>query len=91
MAGEKRLIDAKPLMQSGWHLVRTGENNKFIASMSLADVPAADTVEVVQCKDCQSSKYFEATGKRRCGNTRGLFRTVADDEYCSCGERKYNG
>ena len=47
MANEKRLIDVKPLMQSGWHLVRTGESNKFLASMSLADVPTVDAVEVV--------------------------------------------
>ena len=47
MANEKRLIDAKPLMQNGWHLVKTGESNRFICSMSLADVPTVDAVEVV--------------------------------------------
>ena len=44
---EKRLIDAYALMTTGWHLVRTGESNKFLASMSLADVPTVDAVEVV--------------------------------------------
>lgn len=43
-----------------------------------------------KCKDCQFSKYFEESGKRRCGSTHGLFRTVRDDEYCSAGERKDN-
>ena len=47
MANEKRLIDAKPLMQNGWHLVQTGESNRFLAQMSLADVPTVDAVEVV--------------------------------------------
>ena len=47
MANEKRLIDAKPLMQNGWHLVRTGNFGRFLASMSLADVPVVDAVEVV--------------------------------------------
>ena len=47
MANEERLIDAKPLMQNGWHLVRTGESNSFLGSMSLADVPTVDAVEVV--------------------------------------------
>ena len=47
MENEKRLIDAKPLMQNGWHLVRTGESNRFLGSMSLADVPPVDAVEVV--------------------------------------------
>ncbi len=48
MANEKRLIDAKPLMKSGWHLVKTGESNVFLASMSLADVPTVDAVEVAE-------------------------------------------
>lgn len=42
MENEKLLIDAKPLMQSGWHLVRTGESNEFLGSMSLADVPTVE-------------------------------------------------
>lgn len=46
MANEKRLIDVIPLMQNGWHLVQTGESNRFLASKSLADVPTVDTVEV---------------------------------------------
>ena len=47
MANEKRLIDVNPLMKNGWHLVKTGESNVFLASMSLADVPTVDAVEVV--------------------------------------------
>ena len=61
MANEKRLIDAKPLMQSGWHLVKTGESNRFLASMSLADVPTVDAVEVVHAQwlyDSGSERYF---------------------------------
>ena len=42
-----RLIDAKPLMEDGWHLVKTGKSNMFLASMSLADAPTVDAVEVV--------------------------------------------
>lgn len=47
MATERWLIDAKPLMKNGWHLVQTGESNRFLRSMSLADVPPVDAVEVV--------------------------------------------
>ena len=47
MASEKRLIDAKPFMKAGWHLVRTGKSNEYLASLSLADVPTVDAVEVV--------------------------------------------
>ena len=66
MVNEKRLIDAKPLMQSGWHLVRTGESNKFLASMSLADVPTVDAVEVVhgRWEDMWDGKY--ANPRYRC-------------------------
>ena len=52
MENEKLLIDAKPLMQNGWHLVRTGESNKFLGSMSLADVTTVDAVEVIRCQNC---------------------------------------
>jgi hypothetical protein len=43
---EKRLINAKPLMENGWHLVKTGKRNEFLGSLSLADVPTVDAVEV---------------------------------------------
>ena len=46
---DQRLINAKPLMQNGWHLVKTGESNRFICSMSLADVPTVDAV-ILPCK-----------------------------------------
>lgn len=47
MVNEKRLIDVTPLAKNGWHLVKTGESNRFLAQMSLADVPTVDAVEVV--------------------------------------------
>ena len=43
---EQRLINVKPLMTSGWHLVQTGESNTYIQSMSLADVPVVDAVSI---------------------------------------------
>lgn len=42
-----RLVNVKPLMTSGWHLVQTGESNRFIQSRSLADVPAVDIVDKI--------------------------------------------
>ena len=47
MANEKRLIDVAPFMKTGWHLVRTGKSNEHLASLSLADVPTIDAVELV--------------------------------------------
>lgn len=63
MENEKRLIDAIPLMQDGWHLVKTGKSNAFLASMSLADVPTVNAVEVVHGKWKRSA--FRGEHKKR--------------------------
>lgn len=53
-------------------------NPKFIvkedAICALKDIPSADVVEVVRCKDC---KWYK-----------GCFMLENDDDYCSNGERK---
>ena len=93
MANEKRLIDAKTLMENGWHLVKTGESNKFLASMSLADVPTVDAVEVVHgrwiwhdedeffaCSNCEYSAL---------NNYRG---NSVESNYChNCGAKMDGG
>jgi hypothetical protein len=50
---EQRLIDIKPLMSNGWHLVQTGESNRFIRSMSLADMPVVDAIEVTNIEEAK--------------------------------------
>ena len=81
MANEKRLIDAKPLMQNGWHLVQTGESNRIIQSISLADVPAVDAVEVVHglWEDMYGGKY--ANPRYRCSvcKEKALYKSVQDE------------
>ena len=47
---DARLVNVKPLMTNGWYLVQTGESNRFIQSMSLADVPVVEAREVVHAK-----------------------------------------
>lgn len=59
MATEKLLIDANVLAKNGWHLVKTGESNQFLASMSLADVPTVDAVEAVHGWWIKTNKYDE--------------------------------
>ena len=54
MESTQRLIDIKPLMTNGWHLVQTGESNRFIRSMSLADVP------VVTARECSYGVWLDA-------------------------------
>lgn len=87
MTNEKQLIDVKPLMKNGWHLVRTGESNRFLASMSLADVPTVDAVEVIH-----SMWTFNATGSGTCQNCHRTTKNVWDYDswmrYCpDCGAR----
>ena len=52
-----------------------------------AEIPTADVVEVVRCKDC---KYFKMMGTTpRCNFYKGLATTVnSTTDYCSYGERK---
>lgn len=68
--------------------------------MLIDETPAVDAVEVVRCKDCEHKTRFD--GKTVCG--RGLaggcanyntfiygdsvMHLVADDDYCSHGERR---
>lgn len=48
MISEQQLINIKPLMNNGWHLVQTGESNRFIKSMSLADVPVVEAKPITK-------------------------------------------
>ena len=73
MANEKRLIDANPLMKDGWHLVKTGKSNVFIASMSLADAPTVDAVEVVRKPVKGYEGYYEVD---QFGRVFGLERII---------------
>ncbi len=87
----RRLIDAKPLMQSGWHLVQTGESNRFIQSMSLADIPTVDAVEVVHgkwAKQVEDGMYWYECSE--CGGEVPKTRYKHDwySNYCpNCGAK----
>lgn len=58
----------------------------------LMDIPAADVVEVVHCKDCiyyrnkecESDDFWSAL----CGDDIGLHYVPEPDFYCACGERR---
>lgn len=98
MANEKRLIDAKPLMQSGWHLVQTGESNRFIQSMSLADIPTVDAVEVVHGRWIETV-WNERGVQKDCYGTpvpQYMCSVCAREEmikepYCHCGAKMDGG
>lgn len=57
----------------------------------LAEIPSADVVEVVRCKDCafrvvaENIPEFKGRPAMMCGRT---FRITGEDEYCKYGIRK---
>lgn len=94
MATKKRLIDANPFMKAGWHLVKTGKSNEYLASMSLADVPTVDAVEVVHGRWVLGKVepgYFTPGGNRpwvcsECGQVVSWRLDKPRENYCSnCG------
>ncbi len=58
----------------------------YAAEKLLDEVPVADVVEVVRCKDC---KYN--VGTKKCLNPDSFFAVPKDDDFCSYGERKDGG
>lgn len=81
-----KMIDADDLWHKTFICEDAAEVRKFIEN-----APRVDAVEVVRCKVCSFSKYFEDSGTRICRTQKGLCRTVADDEFCSYGERRNDG
>lgn len=98
MANEKRLVDVNPLMKDGWHLVKTGKSNVFIASMSLADVQTVEAVEVVRCEKCNHAVWDEEYEMWKCvesaeydeesGAWFGFCEYHDGDFFCADGKRK---
>ena len=52
---------------------------KDSALNEISELPSADVVEVVRCKDC---KYYDNVFKDHC-----FLQGAGDDDYCSYGER----
>lgn len=53
----------------------------------IEQIPAADVVEVVRCRECKYSYKDEIFGNRWCDSHLGC-KKVKDDGYCYLGERK---
>lgn len=54
----------------------------------ISDIPAADVVEVVRCKDCKNL-YPDDTGKLHWCDCHRMF--VGLDDFCNYGKRKDGG
>lgn len=68
--------------------------HRYIKEIDLKDIPAADVVEVVRCRDCKW--YSElACGERELLGSQGwcnevMARPMPSNGFCSFGERKNN-
>lgn len=68
--------------------------HRYIKEIDLKDIPAADVVEVVRCRDCKW--YSElARGERELLGSQGwcnevMARPMPSNGFCSFGERKNN-
>lgn len=63
------------------------ETKKNAAKNFFSDIPSADVVEVVRCKDCEHSKHWYGD-KQRCFLWHEGGIDVFDDGFCSYGKKK---
>ncbi len=70
----------------------------YAAEQLLDEVPAADVVEVVRCKDCKHYRnhpnglcYLHTEPKENARGHSGNAVCVEPDDFCSYGERKDGG
>ena len=83
-----KLVDIEPLMKNGWHLVQTGESNRFLRSMSLADVPTVDAVEVVHGRWILKETCGAHTEKFHCSVCDKIPKSLCTEDYCpNCGAK----
>ena len=67
-----------------------------VCNYLVSQLPAADVVEVVRCKDCKHYEFFKDSigrdeGKRLCNNmfwNNEFFPETEADDFCSYGERR---
>ena len=75
--------------EQAWEVVKIvarhgGVDSIINADKRLANMPAADVVEVVRCKDCKHSNQY-GDGCWHCEKYEGLFSAVNPNDYCSYG------
>lgn len=59
---------------------------------TFADIPAADVVEVVRCRDCKHSYRIDgAKEEYDCAKISAFAKFFPGDHFCGYGERKTDG
>ncbi len=95
MSGNGDYISREAICLTGFEIAMCNGDYKELCKMILdkiAELPAADVVEVVRCKDCKYSKHWYRD-KRLCRLWYGEEKPSApidvfDDGFCNYGERR---
>ena len=71
----------------GWYNLYSGGSVCAVSKKEVAEIPAADVVEVVRCRDCI---YFDDATVNRKGFVicPAIGMEITDDDFCSYGERR---
>lgn len=94
-----RLIDADALKEKAAKFQLVVDKDKIISTTyqltadELNSLPTIDAVEVVRCRDCKFSELFQNDSRGVMARYCKAFtfkRMVADNDFCSYGERKDN-
>lgn len=63
--------------------------HRYIKEIDLKDIPAADVVEVVRCRECKHSYRIDgAKEEYDCAKISAFAKFFPGDHFCSYGERK---
>lgn len=77
-----KLVDANDLIQKTFICDEVAEVRKFIEN---AEAKGS------YCVECEFCHYNSSNGTFKCQSMNGMNRTVQPYDFCSYGERKYNG
>lgn len=83
-----KYIRTDNLIEEGWVLERHGVSNKLVGTMSLADVPIVDVVEIVRCKDCKHRNTSNCSMYWESDDHTEQYSWENDDDFCSWGKKK---
>lgn len=66
--------------------------HRYIKEIDLKDIPAADVVEVVRCRECKHSYRIDgAKEEYDCAKMSAFAKFFPGDHFCGYGERKTDG
>lgn len=97
---EKEYIEREAVLMLCQDFIDSHEDGSWrwvnaVTDKDIMNIPAADVVEVVRCKDCKYAHYWY--GNDNIGNTKYLchyieydtfYPDVFVDDFCSRGERR---